>query len=144
MDKLDDLIKESSKDMAINNNFTDETITKIKHSKKSIFWHSLKFRILAGALVVLIIALEIISSFSSPKVATNKVNLTVASKANNASTQPINSSTEPSNIPAADNNVSLAADVNSIDSSINQENNDQTFANRGLNDSQYEITIPTN
>jgi hypothetical protein len=47
-------------------------------------------------------------------------------------------------LPAGTNNASLSSDVNNIQGSMNQENSDQTTATSTLNDSQQEITVPTN
>ncbi len=47
-------------------------------------------------------------------------------------------------LPAGTDNTTLNSDLNSINTSLNQESRDQSSSNTSLNDAQYEIQVPTN
>ncbi len=146
MDNLDEQIKNSQKQYQPTINFADVTTQQITKPHKRRF-HGIKLWAPALAGVIVAVAVVFVVIPNNSNVTNRSVNHRTYNGPSSPSTlkSPSQSSQAAANGSAAEgtDNASLTSDLNSINSAINQENNDQTSANSAINDQSQEITVPT-
>jgi hypothetical protein len=136
MDKFEQHIKSAQNIQQPNNNFVDKTMSQIElGSNNSRRGFKTWGPIFAGAVVVLAI-IFLVLPINAKK--TTSVKLNPASKPSNAVADTTGSASN------GTDDASLTSDINSINSSIGQENVDQVSTNSALNDQSQEIVVPTN
>jgi len=144
MDKFDQIIKNSKKEITPSTKFVDSTMEKIKKRGSHRFWN---FRFVAPAIAGGIAILAIVF-FATPLSSNLRSDANKSGAKTNSTSSIAQSTTSPATsaptVPAGTDNATLDSYVSSISSSINQENSDQSAANTTLNDISQEITIPTN
>jgi hypothetical protein len=136
MDKFDEVIKQAKPAYDTNPNFVDSTmqkiVTKPEKTRHLKLWVSMSTATVAALLFIFLV---ILSTGHSNKL--EPINKSSSLSSNSSSSQ----ANQP--IAASSDDASLAADIISINSSINQENNDQVGANSAINDSSQQIIVPT-
>jgi hypothetical protein len=144
MDRFEESIKGAQENYEVQGDFVEDTMGRIvKRQPKRRFSIRIWAPALAAAVVVVVILIIALPGGGS-KQAANSAALKTASKINTQ--QPAKQSTAStvaSATPSGTDNASLENDINSVQSSMNQENTDQNSANSTINDSQQEIAVPT-
>lgn len=135
MDKFDCAVKNAQQEYKPSDNFVETVMQQInaqnpKHRRSFKLWSVM----LAGGLAAVVI-IFLVAPFGYNKLTNN-----TASNSPGQSSQAASSSS----LPAGISNAGLTGDLNSINSSMSQENADQNAANTTLNDQSQEIAIPTN
>jgi hypothetical protein len=134
MDKFDQTIKNAKQSIEPSTNFVDTTIGKIDHQQPNKSWNFRLWAPVVGGLAVVVIVFAVLTSgsnTSSSKISSSKTPKTTSTQV--ASATPV----------AGTDNSSLDNYLAGIQGSMNQENTDQNSANQNVNDSQQEITVPT-
>lgn len=138
MDKFDQTIKNAKQEITPATTFVDTTMGKITNKQVKNRWNVKLWAPVLGSLAVIVIVFAILSSGSntfSSKTPTSKPSKTTSGSSQTSNSTPAAAGTD---------NSSLANYLDGVASSINQENTDQNSANQSVNDSQQEITVPTN
>jgi cytoskeletal protein RodZ len=143
MDKFEQSIREARRNHEPAHDFVNSTmqLLQTKHSRKR--WSlRLLVPIVAGAVVIVIVLVVFVIRPGS--VGNNSKSQSSNQFAQNSGQSQDSDSPSNGQSSAADtSNSSLRNELNGIQSTINQENTDQSSANSSLNDSQNQITIPT-
>ncbi len=136
MDKFDEVVKDSAEQPQPSAGFVDNTMQQINNKgPKRRFNFRLWVPALAVVIVIVIAAILILPNNKSGSKSKTSSYSQLASQASRG--------TSGSTLPSGTDNATLASDLNSINTSINRENADQSNANSALNDSSKEISIPT-
>jgi hypothetical protein len=137
MDKFDQIIKNAKRNVEPSTDFVDATMTKITNHRVKKHWAiKLWAPILVGglaAVVLLFVTLSPGSTTYSFKTSPSKT------KNSSGTSSQVASATEA----AGTDNAALDSYLSGVQGSMNQENSDQNDANSYINDSQQEITVPT-
>jgi hypothetical protein len=140
MDEFDELIKTVKQEHEPSNTFVEATMKQLGNQKSHKRWNfKLWAPALAGVAVVIAIVFIALPGTTTKNPTSSLVN--GPNTASNASSSPKTTAVA-APAPGADN-AALNNDLASITSAINQENSDQGSANSAINDSQQEITVPT-
>lgn len=143
--KFDQSIKEAQETYEPKPDFVANTINQLPSNIPKKHWGiKLWAPALVGTLAVLAIIFVAVP-IGDHKTASKSTLLTTSTKtpASATTSSTSNNTTVASATPASTDNTSLQNDINGVQSSINQENTDQASATSTINDSQQEITVPT-
>jgi hypothetical protein len=155
MDKFDKVIQNAKALPEPSERFVETTMQEIKSRQPRRRWQiKIWAPILAGGFAVIaLIFVALPSSNHNVNITTtaSKTNSTPTATQSKPSTATKPTTTTNSGTSAAANgspsagtdNASLESQLNSVNGEMNQENSDQGDANSALNDSQQEITVPT-
>jgi hypothetical protein len=140
MDKFDDIINQSKPTIEINQKFTDNTMNKI-NAKPKKGWRLKRWAPLGGGALALLLIIFLLF----PSAANKPMSEQSAADHSSSTTNRLGSANPSSQaaLSSADSDASLTADINSVTSSINQENGDQMTASSAINDSSQVIAVPT-
>jgi hypothetical protein len=137
MDKFDQSIRQAKQTYEPDNKFVEATMKQIVTKQPHKLWNmKLWAPALAGSLIVIVLVF-IALPIGNHKSALKNDNPVASQSANTPASQ---TATQPA---TGTDNAGLASDLSDIDSSMNQENNDQNSANSALNDSAQQISVPT-
>jgi len=140
MEEFDQKIKDAKKELEPRKDFVEMTMQRVQATKPKKTWRMRFWLPLTGAATaVVIVAILLVPTFTHSN---GVVNSTTGSASKSVNSTPSTSSTTPS-VPAGTDNASLDSDMDGINSSMNQDSNDQSSADSAVNDSSQEITIPS-
>jgi hypothetical protein len=139
MDKFEQSIKNAKEPYQPSVDFVDQTMQKITGNAPRRRWNiKIWAPIMAGGLAVLAIVLISLPFGSSTSIATKNTE-----PLKQQTSMPTQTSQKTTTLVPGTDNASLESDLMNVQGALTQENTDQTSANSALNDSQYEIAIPT-
>jgi negative regulator of sigma E activity len=151
MDEFDKSIKESNNAIEPSANFVDHTMDKVAELPKiRSGWGFKAWGSVVGGLVAVLAVVFVIVPLTQNSSTKTDLESNVSSAkgvaSNPAKQAPSTTATSKASPapPAGTDDASLSSDLNSVSSSINQENADQSAANNAINDSSQEIAVPTN
>lgn len=138
MDKFEENIKDSKASYQPRSDFVERTMQRIETPVRPRR-RTLPIWITAGSAL----ALLAIVFLAVPTLRNAATNTPASPTSSQTATKNGSSTSQSTSLPAGTDDTSLASDLGSIQSSLNQEQHDQSSATSTLNDSAQQIAIPT-
>jgi len=141
MDKIDQQIKESAQIYEPKQEFVETTMQKVEAvgvpKKRWLNWKVLTPT--AGAVAVMVVAVFVFAPHFNGSTANTTPTGSIKTSANMQSQTAVNAPIDPTNT----TDTALDGDLGSIQASLTESSSDQNTANSSINDSQQQISIPT-
>ncbi len=142
MDKFEQRVQEARDEYQPSEGFVDRTMEEVRKHKIQRRRFGLKMWAPAavGAVAVFAIAIVLVPKLTTPNAIDNSKNSSLLHK---ASVKSMPSSTQTA-ISDGNDDASLQRDLNSVQASMTQTDNDQSSADSAVNNSQQEINVTAN